>query len=62
MRPEFSTLRRIKAELEEPGVEEVDNPRLAEDSPTTRWRPPSPTTLWGHLGVHRQHLAQGVLV
>ena len=22
----------------------------------------SPTTLWGHLGHHRQHLAQGVLV
>ena len=64
MRPEFSTLSRIKAELEEPGmVEEEDNPRLVVDSPTTQWRPQaSPTTLWGHLGVHRQHLAQGVLV
>ena len=63
MRPEFSTLSRIKAELEEPGVVEVDSPRLVVDSPTTQWRPQaSPTTLWGHLGVRRQHLAQGVLV
>ena len=40
-----------------------DSPRLVADSPTTQWRPQvSPTTLWGHLGHHRQHLAQGVLV
>ena len=62
MRPEFSTLSRI---MEEQGVveEEEDSPRLVADSPTTQWLPQaSPITLWGHLGHHRQHLAQGVLV
>ena len=44
------------------GVEE-DSPRLVADSPTTQWLPQaSPTTLWGHLGHHLQHLAQEALV
>ena len=64
MRPEFSTLSRIKAELEEQGVEEEDSPRLVAHSPTTQWhRQASPITLWEQLGHHHhQHLAQGVLV
>ena len=67
MRPEFSTLSRIKAELAElveQGAVVEDSPRLVADSPTTQWLPQaSPITLWGHLGHHRhQHLAQGVLV
>ena len=58
MRPGSSTLSRIMEEL---GVVEEDSPRLVVDSPTTQWRH-HPTTLRGHLGHHRQHLAQGVLV
>ena len=64
MRPEFSTLSRIKEELAE--LEELggDSPRLVAPAQTTQWLPQaSPITLWGHLGHHRhQHLAQGVLV
>ena len=60
MRPESSTLSRI---MEGPAVVEVDSPRLVADSPTTQWlHQASPITQWGHLGAHRQHLAQGVLV
>ena len=56
MRPGSSTLSRIMEELAE------DSPRLV-DSPTTQWlHQPSQTSLLGHLGHHRQHLAQGVLV
>ena len=56
MRPGFSTLSRIMEELVE------DSPRLV-DNPTSQWLPlASPTTLWEHLGHHRQHLAQGALV
>ena len=66
MRPGFSTLSRIMeelAELVEQGAVVEDSPRLVADSPTTQWLPQaSPITLWGHLGHHRQHLAQGVLV
>ena len=66
MRPEFSTLRRIMVELaelvEQGAVEEEDSPRLVADSPTTQCRRHHRTTLWGHLGHHHQHLAQGVLV
>jgi hypothetical protein len=60
MRQGFSTLSRI---MEEQGVVEEDSPRLVADSPTTQWLPQaSPITLWGHLGHHRQHLAQEALV
>ena len=56
MRPEFSTLSRIMEELAE------DSPRLV-DSPTTQWpRRANPTTLWGLLDHHLQHLAQEALV
>ena len=54
MRQGFYTHNRIKEELAE--VSHLDRQ-------ITQWRPQaSPTTLWGHLGVRRQHLAQGVLV
>ena len=62
MRPEFSTL---LLTMEGSGVEEEeeDSPHLVADSPTSRWlHQASPITQWGHLGAHRQHLAQGVLV
>ena len=57
MRPGFSTLSRIMEELAE------DSPRLVAPRPTTQWLPlASPTTLWGHLDHHLQHLAQEALV
>jgi hypothetical protein len=63
MRPEFSTLSRIKAELAE--LEELgeDIPRLVAPTQTTQWLPQAnPTILWVHLGPHLQHLAQEALV
>jgi len=62
MRPESSTLSRIKAELAE--LEELgeDSPHLVAPRPTTQWLRRNPTTLWGHLDHHLQHLAQEVLV
>ena len=56
MRHGSSTLSRIMEELAE------DSPRLV-DSPTTQWpRRANPTTLWGLLDHHLQHLAQEALV
>ena len=65
MRPEFSTL--LLTMEEQGGVEEEEeeegSPHLVADSPTTQWlHQASPITLWGHLGHHRQHLAQEALV
>ena len=57
MRPGFSTLSRIMEELG------VDSPRLVASAQTTQWlHQPSQTSLLGHLGHHRQHLAQEALV
>ena len=62
MRPEFSTLSRIMEELAEL-EEEEDSLRLVAPRPTTQWpRRANPTTLWGHLDHHHQHLAQEALV
>ena len=60
MRPESSTLSRIKEELAKL-VE--DSPRLVAPAQTTQWpRRANPTTLWGLLDHHLQHLAQEALV
>ena len=57
MRPGFSTLSRIMEELAE------DSPRLVAPAQTTQWpRRANPTTLWGLLDHHLQHLAQEALV
>ena len=57
MRQGSFTLSRIMEELGE------DSPRLVAPAQTTQWpRRANPTTLWGLLDHHLQHLAQEALV